>query len=217
MSNIYKSEIRIILPNSLDTWIHSLKYKVEVFSKHSYLDIFYIPEFIQSEKILESWNPSRRALRIRTSSEDSKKVDIVFSLTKIIKTPESNINVKLNLLDYKDDKLSLVSNVSPKFAKSLVRGMGFKKWFSLFKKDGRAIRIFFHDLNQELVLYCEEIHSNYNGKTSIIYTAELELFGESFEALNKQFESNIFLLKLLGINRKNMPGFSLPEIVIRNV
>jgi adenylate cyclase class IV len=201
-----KCELRLPINTTLNKFIENID--CELFSTHQYIDYFYIPNNYNSKKVLlGDWNPSLKALRIRTDEKDFTKGSILFSKTKMIPLGFKGIKMKLNELDTKCEKICLSEKNTLSFQKKIVKELGFKQWFTLKKNDGRAIRL----KKNNIELYCEKITVTEKG---ISFTsAEIEFFGENKKELIKKIKNSLKILEEYGIETSTITGKSLPELV----
>ena len=208
--NNEKCELRILLPENLVEWYKKNPVKNKIFAQYSYNDTFYLPK--ENKNIIKKFlDPSKNSLRIR-KFKNKKEVELILSCCEVICSKKNNnVLFKKEVWSHTHEKYPLAKDVSENFAQEIVCNLGFKKWFEIIKKKGRAIRFTFSK-NDFLDLYCEEIFvPEYDLKFN---SAEIELFAPNMEELELKIKDVKEKIKLINLSEDHLLKGSLPQYVV---
>lgn len=187
MASPFECELRFMI-SDIDKFKRKLReLNAKVIFDYEFTDDYYV------NYLKKPWDLTRKNLRLRIWKKPETKCEILFSKLELFDI--NGLKFKRSVL--KEGKLCLYEG-KLEDCKKLLESLGFRKWFSIEKKN--------------CTLYLIE---NYNFKTihefipNLGWTGELEIEGDNPEKVGEKLENQI---KLLGINKTEVTSDTLSAI-----
>ncbi len=196
MKKNFESELRIIIKD-----IHQFLKKLEKFNgkvvrNYKFNDYMYIPKNPSSE-----WNLNKKTMRLREHLLPDTYARILFTENDVI--PGKTFQFKQS--KYPQGKIELYSG-DIKTAEALLDSWDFRLFFKIEKTDGKLYEVRINE-KQTFIVAVEDI-------TQLGYSAEIELWGEKFDEIEKLF---LVIINLLEIPLTDVTSNSLPYIVAQHL